>query len=204
MGLENRPERPPNNAAAAVRQEYKEELAAWLERKDTCVSAAYESVQAVPEALEIVDQYILEKEILDADDPDKEVLAKDLVSRLVNRFRGEVQDELGDLNRKFTHFTILPDEKVCTGIDRLNGIVQKMTQHGQPPPAEARLAKLKEVLEIPSLNQLWLTISLRANPTYDEIVGTCKRYDKSMEQQRLNVVGEAHLNTDIGKVVCSS
>ena len=25
LGLENRPERPPNNAAAAVRQEYKEE-----------------------------------------------------------------------------------------------------------------------------------------------------------------------------------
>ena len=92
---------------------------------------------------------------------------------------------------------------MCTGIDRLNGIVRKMTQHGQPPTVEARLAKLKEALEIPSLNQLWLTIFLRANPTYDEIVGTCKRYDKAMEQQRLNVVGEAHLNTDTGKVVCS-
>ena len=44
LGLENRPERPPNNAAAAVRQEYKKELAAWLERKNTCVSAMYESV----------------------------------------------------------------------------------------------------------------------------------------------------------------
>ena len=76
-----------------MRQEYKEELAAWLERKNSCVSAVYESVQAVPEALEIVDQYILEKEILDADDLNKEVLARDLVSRLVNRFRGEVQDE---------------------------------------------------------------------------------------------------------------
>ena len=157
----------------------------------------------ISEALEIVDQYILEKEILDADDPNKEVLAKDLVSRLVNRFRGEVQDELGDLNRKFTHFTILPDEKVCTGIDRLNGIVQKMTQHGQPPTAEARLAKLKEALEIPSLNQLRLSISLRANPTYDEIVGTCKMYDKAVEQHRLNVVGKAYLNTDTGKVVFS-
>ena len=60
LGLENRLERPPNNAVVAVRQEYKEDLAAWLERKDTCVSAVYESVQAVPEALEIVDQYILE------------------------------------------------------------------------------------------------------------------------------------------------
>ena len=67
-----------------------------------------------------------------------------------------------------THFTILPDEKVCSGIDRLNGILQKMTQHGQPPTTEARLAKLKEALEIPLPNQLWLTISLCANPTYDK------------------------------------
>ena len=29
LGLGNRPVRPPNNAAAAVRQEYKEALAAW-------------------------------------------------------------------------------------------------------------------------------------------------------------------------------
>ena len=59
------------------------------------MSAVYESVQAVPKVLEIVDQYILEKEILDADHPNKEVLAKDLVSRLVNRFCGnKVQDEL--------------------------------------------------------------------------------------------------------------
>ena len=59
------------------------------------MSAVYESVQAVPKVLEIVDQYILEKEILDADHPNKEVLANDLVSRLVNRFCGnKVQDEL--------------------------------------------------------------------------------------------------------------
>ena len=63
LGLENTPKRP-NNAAAAVRQECKEELAAWLERKDTCMSTVYESVQAVPKAMEIVDQYILEKDIL--------------------------------------------------------------------------------------------------------------------------------------------
>ena len=42
LGLENRPERPENNEAAAVRLEYKKGLAAWLEKKDTCVSAAYE------------------------------------------------------------------------------------------------------------------------------------------------------------------
>ena len=57
---------------------------------------------------------------------------------------------------------------------------------GQPPTDASKLAKLKEALEMPSLNQLGLTISLKADPT-------CKRYDKAMEQQRANfVVGEAH------------
>ena len=202
LGLEEKPERPPPGAAAAVKAEYKHDLAAWLERKDTCVSSIYEAVQKVPEALEVVEQYILEKEILPGNAINKEVLAKELLDRLVLRFRGEIQDELGDLNKKFTHFIIQPDEKVCTGIDRLNGIIQKMTQHGQAPTDAAKLAKLKEALEIPSLNQLWLTISLKDNPSYADIVSTCKRYDKAMEQQRINlVVGEAHTVSE--KVVCS-
>ena len=39
--------------------------------------------------------------------------------------------------------------------------------------------------EIPSLNQLWFTMSLRPIPAYAEIVATCKRYDKAMEQHRV-------------------
>ena len=77
-------------------------------------------MQSVPEALEIVEQYMVEKEILLARDPNKEDLASELVERLIGRFRGEIRDELGDINRKFSHFVIQPDEKVCTGIDRLN------------------------------------------------------------------------------------
>ena len=46
---------------------------------------------------------------------------------------------------------IQPDEKVCTGIDRLNGIIQKLIQRGNPPTDEAKLAKLKETLEILSV-----------------------------------------------------
>ena len=127
--------RPPG-AAAAVKAEYKHDLAAWLERKETCVSSIYEAVRKVPEALEVVEQCILEKEILPGNAVNKEVLAKDLLDRLVVvvRLRGEIiQDKLGDLNKKFTHVIIQPDEKVCTGVDRLNGIIQKMTQHGQAP-----------------------------------------------------------------------
>ena len=140
------------------------ELSEWLERKDTCVSSIYESVQGVPEALEIVEQYIREKEILPANNPNKEVLASELIYRLMVRFRVEIQDELDDLNKKFTHFVIQPDEKVYTGIDRLNGIIQKLTQLGQPLTDASKLATLKEALEIPSRNQLWLTISLKADP----------------------------------------
>ena len=136
------------------------------------MSAIYETVQHVPDALEIVDQYILEKQILPGGDPNKDVLASKLLQRLILRFRGAIQYEFGDLNKKITDFVIKPGEKVCTGIDRLNGIVQKSTQHGLPPTPEARLAKLNQALQIPSLEQLWLTISLREDPTYDEVVLT--------------------------------
>ena len=192
LGLEEKPERPPSGAAAAVKAEYKHDLAAWLERKDTCVSSLYEAVQKVPEAFEVVEQYILEKKILPVNAINKEVLAKELLDRLVLRFRGENKDELGDLNKKFTHFIIQPDEKVCTGIDRLNGIIQKMTQHGQSPTDAAKLAKLKEALEIPSLNQLWLTISLKVNPSYADIVSTCKRYDMRWSTSGLIWLWERH------------
>ena len=70
-----------------------------------------------------------------------------------------------------------------TGIDRLNKLIQMMTQHGKPPTPEARLSKLKEALEIPTLNQLWPRVMI--NPTYDEIVATCKRCDRAMEQHVL-------------------
>ena len=164
-----------------------------MERKDTCVSSIYEAVQKVPEALEVVEQYILEKEILPGKAVNKEVLVKELLDKLVVRFRGEIQHEIGDLNKKFTHFIIQPDEKVSTGIDRLNEIIQKMTQHGQAPTDAAKLAKLKEALEIPSLNQLWLTTLLKDSPSYAERVSTCKRYDKAMKQQRINLIdGEVH------------
>ena len=83
---------------------------------------------------------MVEKEILSAGDSNKEVLASELVERLMGRFCGDIQDDLGDLNWKFTHFVIPPDEKVCIGIDRLNGIFQKLIQRGNPPTDEAKLA----------------------------------------------------------------
>ena len=38
-------------------------LAIWMERKDTCFSAIYKSVLKVPNALEIAEQYMLGKNI---------------------------------------------------------------------------------------------------------------------------------------------
>ena len=129
LGLEGRPACPPNNASAAAKAEYRTALDTWLGRKDTFVGAIYEAVEGIPDTLEIADQYILEKDILPQDDAEKEVLAIELLERLVTRFRAEIQDELGDLNKKFTDFVIKPEEKACTGIVRLKRIVQKLTQH---------------------------------------------------------------------------
>ena len=93
-----------------------------------------------------------------------------------------MQDELWDLNKKFTDFVIKPEEKVCTGIDRLNGIVQKLTQHNQPPTDAVELSKT--VLEmVPCLARIW-------------VVTTCKRYDKAMDltHPKCGRVGHSQVN----------
>jgi hypothetical protein len=75
----------------------------------------------------IVDQYTTPKEMLAIDHPDKEDLTSDMLERLTARFVGELQDEINDWNSKYTRFTIQTTETSSAGIDRLNGIVQKLT-----------------------------------------------------------------------------
>ena len=58
--------------------------------KDTYEKEVYETVEAVSDAFEIIDQYILEKDILPQNDPDMKILASELLKRLINRFRGEI------------------------------------------------------------------------------------------------------------------
>ena len=56
-------------------------------------------MEGISDPLEITNQYILEKDILPKDDPDKEVQASKQLKRFVNRYRGEVQDELEGSNK---------------------------------------------------------------------------------------------------------
>ena len=74
LGSEDRHERPPNNVAAVTRAGLMQVLSEWLDRKDMSVSSIYESLQGLPEALEIVEQYIREKKNLPAEDPTSEVI----------------------------------------------------------------------------------------------------------------------------------
>lgn len=134
------------------------------------------------EALQIADQYMLEKDMLPDDDAEKSPVAIELIKRIIDRFKDNAQDELGELNREFTSFKMEPGEKVCTGIDRLNGIIQKLTQHNQPPTAEAKLSKLEDALNIPSLSELWLSVALKDNVTFDSLVLSCRKYDKAVEK----------------------
>jgi hypothetical protein len=54
--------RPANNASAEAKEVYRNALEVWEERKDTCVSEIYSAVENYADALEIADQYLLEKE----------------------------------------------------------------------------------------------------------------------------------------------
>ena len=125
----------------------------------------------------------------------------DLLTRLIDRFRGEIEEEMADLSSKFTQFQISATEKVCTAIDRLNGIVQKLARHNRAPTADAKLAKLKEALNIPELKQLWISIALLDNPTFAGVVSTCRKYDKAMERVT-KTGGEIHFTASTEKVVC--
>ena len=131
----SKPTEPPTSVpthprTAATRPEQ------WMELKNTCVSEIYESVQLDPKALEIVDQYVLEKKILSADDDHKVILASELIIRLTEIFGGKIEVELGELSSQFTNTKILPKEKVSTGIDRISGIVHESTR--QKPTVEAQ------------------------------------------------------------------
>jgi hypothetical protein len=169
--------------AVAARAIWVKLMDTWLERKDTCVSTIYVACQDDCDANAIVAQYMLEKEMLPDADVNKDTSASELRDRLLNRFRGELQDELGELSKRYTSFAMIPQEKVCSGIDRLNGIVQKMRELNQPPTDASTLAVLRNALQIPSLKSLWLAIALNPNPTYAELTAVCKRYDVAMKDE---------------------
>ena len=173
----------------------------WKERKDTCISIIYECASNNGEALEIVDQYVLENEkILPANDANKESLASELTTpRLVNRFRGELEDEIADFSSQFTNFKMIPEEKVEKGVDRFNGIVQKLNRHNRGLTADAKKAKLRESLEIPELESLWVAISMLDNPSFETIVASCRRYDKVSKKKGVLNGGEIHFTATTEK-----
>ena len=89
------------------------------------------------------------------------------MTRLINRFKEEDQDTLRILNGKFSQLKVPPEEKlVYTSLDRLNGIIQQLDQHGQPPSDEAKLSKLQEAIS--------LNLSIRRVIKSSWLVGPCQ------------------------------
>eukprot|EP00602_Paraphysomonas_sp_CaronLab_P006064 CAMPEP_0185018740 /NCGR_PEP_ID=MMETSP1103-20130426/1413_1 /TAXON_ID=36769 /ORGANISM="Paraphysomonas bandaiensis, Strain Caron Lab Isolate" /LENGTH=260 /DNA_ID=CAMNT_0027548693 /DNA_START=77 /DNA_END=855 /DNA_ORIENTATION=- len=186
LGLEERPHRPADNASTAASV------------------PSSEAVQPVAEALEIVDQYFREKDMLPPDDPDKEMLASELVNKLVIRFRGETQYELVELNKQFASFRILQGELVCTAIDRLNGIVQKMTELGEPPTDVSKKTKLQTALETrKDLEQLYTNIYLKGDISFNEMITICRRFDQAKGLPQESSAPEVHWNSSDQEVTCS-
>ena len=91
---------------------------------------------------------------------------------------------------------IQPGEKVCTGIDRLNGIV--LTSNARSSFGEVESSTADCISGAAVGDHL-----MREDPTYDDVVSTCKKYDRPKEQQKMNLSSEIHLNTVTEKVVCS-
>ena len=197
---------PPGNAPRERQTDYEKKVEVWSERNDTCVASIFEATKNFPEAFEIVDQYIEEKEALPVNDPNKEVLSEDLIKRLIARFEGQLEDELGKLSSQFTNFSFEPNKPVTPGIDRLNGICLKLGQHNRAPTVEAKVAKVVEALQkTEGLEKLWLGIVMLPNYTFDTVSQACKRYDGAMEKinEARATTDEIHYNDGDNQVVCS-
>ena len=104
---------------------------------------------------------------------------------LINRFCGEIQDGLGDINKKITCFHILLGEKVIKERDR-----PARRNYVKDDPTRSSIIIRNVTLQTQRSFGDALTKPVIANHLledqpyyYDEIVATCKRYDKAMGQQ---------------------
>jgi hypothetical protein len=164
-------------AGAAGRTQFAKDLEKWVTRKDSCISSMHTACRKEPDAAEQIAQYMREKAMLPVGHANKMTLASELRSRLIARFRDEIADELGKLNADFASFHLSTGEKVYSGVDRLNGIIQKLTELNAPPTEAANLSKLRDAINLDRLEVLWMTVSMLPNLTYAELCATCKRYD---------------------------
>ena len=183
-------------------------LESWRERNDTCVSTIWEACEHDPDVLEVANQYLEGKAILPADDPAKEVLSSELLQTLVDRFRGEIGTVLEKTTAEYHSFKIRPGEKVSVGVDRLNGIIQKLIKLGQPQTEASKLAKIKAALQIEELHDLWMSVAMmpKATTTFDSVKEACEEYDEAMTQlKKLKGDKSEEINFTASKepVVCS-
>ena len=71
---------------------------------------------------------------------------------------------------QFTNFIVVGDKDVTSQIYTLDGIVQQLEHHNNVgPTVEAKAQKLKSALNIVKLKDLWLSVSMLDNPTYEQI-----------------------------------
>ena len=179
LGLEDPPSLPQGpGITSRDSKSYKEDLDAWLERNDTCLSIIYDTTAKDNVAREVVEQFVKAASMLPSDHPDKEPKAKDLLKKLTERFRGEKQDEILLWSNKFTGFKIQAGEKPSEAVNRLKGILLKLKDLNQEVRQESQTAKLKQALHVKELQQLWL---MQGDLTFEQIATTCKRYDEAIK-----------------------
>jgi len=112
-----------------------------------------------------------------------------MLERAVDKFRGKVQNVLEQLNMKYANF-VIKGKEVTPGIDQLRTIIQDLTKHGQAPTPVSQLAKLKSAIKTPEFTQLYLSVSLMPNLTFDLISEAGKEFDKA-NKELLAMTGKA-------------
>jgi hypothetical protein len=182
-------------AGVPGRTQFMKDMDKWVTRKDSCISSIYTACRKEADAAEQVSQYMREKAMLPVGHANKMTLASELRSRLILRFRDEIADELGKLNADFASFRLMSGEKAFSGVDRLNGIIQKLSELNAPPTEAANLSKLRDAINVDRLEVLWITVSMMPNLTYAELCATIKRYDIAEKKKDERKIGEVNMVT---------
>jgi len=100
---------------------------------------------------------------------------------------------------------------VSVGVDRLNGIIQKLVQLGQGPTPASKLAKIKAAIQTEELKELFLSVAMlpKATTTFETIKDACEEFESAKEKLKKKLVTadgeELHFTKEKStkKVVCS-
>lgn len=197
------------DGTAAQRLQSIEEVSKWDEQNDIAIAQIYLATKEVAKAWKITLTYYSEIEAnnekfyqqeqeggLEENNHDEEIervekrdlIAKELMDRLVRKFRGNMQIQKQIAISEFSEFRILnPElkegeegaESGSDAITRLGELIQNKIRYGEEPSEESKKERLMRGLQCPRLAILMGTIITQPmSATFEDLCTMVENYDQ--------------------------